>query len=989
MGSNGFLLRVMTVTCALGAVVVAQSGRSHKPENFSPLGYYDLRAYEQAFPAAPGDLRVLQAEASRYWVYQGVAYRGLTPIGSAWTSVGPLTTIQNPDSGSTVTVSGRVATLAISPDCLLTGPCRLWVGTAGGGVWRTDDAMNPTDPQWRWVSAGLGTNSIGSLTLDPNDRTNATIFVGTGETNQPNNSAAGTGLYRSTDGGDTWSRIPTMIVDPAISPVAMDFTFTRGISTVVVEPGNSQTIYVATASAMLGMTAVRGGQTQTTGFPQPRVGLYKTVNGGVSWALVWVPPVDPVVPPNPNIGAGVGDTMFGVRQVKLDPKDPHIVYATAWNNAIHRSAPALEGGDATFKPVFAIVAPQRFRDLAMFDLTTKDGHTRIYAYNGTDSLNDQALYRLDNADVPASALVTSSGGALANTGAWQKLSSNNLGSPGSTSRSICSTQCFYDLLVATPAGQPDTVIIGGVQSPDFGEPTMRSTDAGVTFAGFGNDAQNARNSSHVDVRAIAFHPANAGIAFVGSDGGVVRNDGVFVSNTRLCVPQFFNPVPPQCAAALGSVPQQLFFLNRGLQTMQFYNVSLDPHDPLRRMMGGLQDNSTIWLDGMTTGGVWKEVFPFGDGTSASGFHPARSDVLFASFQSTNYFTNFRNGVLASWVRTGDPINASAERSTITQSTGRQFLTFDRARPDTQFTGFQHVWRTQSNGGGQAFLELNCRFQQPVAGAFCGDWVPLGVAYPFANGSTPDSTSRKPGDLTSEFYGNDRVGGLIVAAERSPADGGTLWAATNFGRLFISKNADAPGNQVAFARLDDSSTPMRFVTRIVADPANSNAAFVSYSGFNALTPSTPGHVFRVVYDPGVQRASFTLSDFDLGDLPINTIAFDDARGDLYAATDFGPLVLPNGATSWQPAGLGFPEAVMVDLKIAPGQRVIVAATHGMGIFYMTLPPPASKPLEHAERDDQPRLATGAHRVEILNGRAAERGLASGGRVVAELDRRIRE
>lgn len=929
MRTSTWLLGIVMLTSG----VIAQS--AWKPDKFSPLGFYDLQAYAQAYPAAVGDPRVLQAAATGYWVFRGVAYRGTTPIGSAWTSLGPETTIQNPDSGSTVTVSGRVSTFAISPSCLVIGPCRLWVGTAGGGVWRTDDAMNTSDPAWRWVSAGLGTNSIGSLTLDPNDRSGSTILVGTGETNQPNNSGAGTGLYRSTDGGDTWARISTMVVDPTISPVAIDFTFTRGISTVVVEPGNSQTMYVATASAMLGMTAVRGGQTQTTGFPQPRVGLYRTTNGGATWALVWVPPLDPVIPPNPNIGQGVGDTMFGVKFVKLDPRNPQIVYATAWNNAVHRSAPSLEGGDASFKPVFAIVAPVRFRDLAMFDLTTKDGHTRVYVYNGTDSVNDQALYRLDNADVPASTLVTGAGTALANTAAWQKLTSNAVSNPASTSRGICGTQCFYDLLVATPDGQPDTVIIGGVAQPDLGEPTMRSTNAGATFTGFGRDAQNPRNASHVDVRAIAFHPGNPSVAFVGSDGGVVRNDGTFVNNSSRCTQIYGTQPPAQCALALADVPQRLYFLNRGLQTMQFYNVSPDPHDPLHRLMGGLQDNSTIWLDGSASGRTWKEVFPFGDGTSASGFHPTRSDVLFASFQSTAFYTNFRNGLLSFWVRTNDPIDASAERVTITQSTGRQFITFDRARPDTQFTGFQHVWRTQSNGGNQAFLEQNCRVQGAVSGAFCGDWVPLGVVYPFAGGTTPDASSRKPGDLTSDFYGRDRTGGLIVAAERSPADGGTLWAATNFGRLFISKNADAPGNQVEFNRIDTDTTPNRFVTRIVADPANPNAAFVSYSGFNATTPSTPGHVFRVVYDPGSQHATFTSMDFDLGDLPINTIAFDDRLGDLYAATDFGPLVLPQGASSWQVAGLGFPQALMVDLRLMSDQRLLIAATHGLGIFYMNL------------------------------------------------------
>jgi hypothetical protein len=930
-----------------GGMLAQQPSQESKPEKFSPLGFYDLRAYEQAYPAPVGDPRVTQAAAARYWVYRGVAYRGLTAIGSAWASLGPLTTIQDPDSGGTETVSGRVAALAISPTCTTSGSCRLWVGTAGGGVWRTDDAMNTTDPQWRWVSTGLATNSIGSLTVDPNDRTGDTIFVGTGETNQPNNSAAGTGVYKSVDGGDHWTRLNTMIVDPALSPAAIDFTFTRGVSTVVVEPGNPQTIYVATTSAMLGMTAVRGGQTQVTGFLQPRVGLYKTVNGGASWTLMWTPPRDPVIPPNPNIGEGVGDTMFGVRQVKLDPKDPHIVYATAWNNSIHRSAPSLEGGDASFKPVFAIVpviGAAGFRDLAMFDLTTRDGHTRVYAYNGTEGTSGQALYRLDNADVPAASLVT---GAGLNTTAWIKLSSNSTLDPGSTSRTICSTQCFYDLLVAVPDGQPDTVIIGGVASPDFGEPTMRSTNAGASFSGFGNDAQTPRNGSHVDVRAIAFHPRDPNIAFVGSDGGVVRNDGTFVNITNRCS-QLFNPVPRQCGVALAAVPQRIYFLNRGLQTMQFYNVALDPHDPLRRLMGGLQDNGTIWLDGTGPAGVWKEVFPFGDGTSASGFHPERAGVLFASFQSSRYFTNFRNGSLQFWARTDDPITTSGERTTITQSTGRQFITFDRARPDTQFTGFQHVWRTQNNGGSQSFLETNCRLSAPVSGAFCGDWLPLGVSYPFANGTTPDATPRKPGDLTSDFYGRDRTGGMIVAAERSSADGGTLWAATNFGRLFISKNADAAASQVEFVRLDDAGTPNRFVTRIAADPANPNAAFVAYSGFNTITPGTPGHVFRVVYDPGSQHATFTSMDFDLGDLPVNTVAYDDVRGDLYAATDFGPLLLPRGASAWRAAGLGFPEAVMVDLKIASAQRLLVAATHGLGIFYMTLPDATSAPARTGTR-----------------------------------------
>jgi hypothetical protein len=136
-------------------------------------------------------------------------------------------------------------------------------------------------------------------------------------------------------------------------------------------------------------------------------------------------------------------------------------------------------------------------------------------------------------------------------------------------------------------------------------------------------------------------------------------------------------------------------------------------------------------------------------------------------------------------------------------------------------------------------------------------------------------------------------------------------------------------------VDSPDTPGRFITRIFADPANTNAAFVSYSGFNALTPDTPGHIFRVVVDPATGHATFTSLDHDLGDLPINTIAYDHLRGDMYAATDFGPLVLKQATTEWAAAGAGFPEVVMVDLKIVPERGVLVAATHGLGIFALKI------------------------------------------------------
>src|SRR5262245_43729642 len=207
-----------------------------KPEPFSPLGFLDLLAYEQAYPGVPASAAVIQASTARYWAFRGVALRASgQPEGNVWTTFGPETSLNSGSLSESESVSGRVSALAISPLCDRRRACRLWVGTAGGGVWRTEDALNTTDARRRWLGAGLGTNNIGSLTVDPNDRTGNTIYVGTGETNTPNNSGAGTGLYRSVDGGDRWTRIPTLVVDAAVAPGTIDFTTTRGISSVVVE----------------------------------------------------------------------------------------------------------------------------------------------------------------------------------------------------------------------------------------------------------------------------------------------------------------------------------------------------------------------------------------------------------------------------------------------------------------------------------------------------------------------------------------------------------------------------------------------------------------------------------------------------------------------------------------------------------------------------------------------------------------------------------
>ena len=116
----------------------------------------------------------------------------------------------------------------------------------------------------------------------------------------------------------------------------------------------------------------------------------------------------------------------------------------------------------------------------------------------------------------------------------------------------------------------------------------------------------------------------------------------------------------------------------------------------------------------------------------------------------------------------------------------------------------------------------------------------------------------------------------------------------------------PASAVTFTRLDTlaANSPGRPISSISVDPANPNHAYISYLSYNTITSNTaaggvaleaplPGHVFSVTYDPTAGTATWT--DLEgtgtpIGDQPVNSVAYDNMAGDLYASTDFGVVRL---------------------------------------------------------------------------------------------------
>ncbi len=172
-------------------------------------------------------------------------------------------------------MSGRVSDLEMHPS----NNRILYAGTAGGGVWKTTNGGATFSSIFDDYC-----QSIGAITLDPQNP-DQVVWVGTGETWTRNSTSVGDGLYRSTDGGTSWKKI--------------GFEESDRISSIQINPTNSDEVYVGVLGALWGDHEERG--------------VYKTTDGGITWEkILYV------------------DEKTGCADLILHPTDPNILYASFW-----------------------------------------------------------------------------------------------------------------------------------------------------------------------------------------------------------------------------------------------------------------------------------------------------------------------------------------------------------------------------------------------------------------------------------------------------------------------------------------------------------------------------------------------------------------------------------------------------------------------------------------------------------------------------------
>ncbi|HYY14064.1 MAG TPA: hypothetical protein VE758_06485 [Chthoniobacterales bacterium] len=177
------------------------------------------------------------------------------------------------------TMSGRISAIAATREP--SGKITVFVGAASGGVWKSDDGGT----RYRPVFDEQPVQSIGAIALDPKNPKN--VWIGTGESWTRNSASIGDGIYKSTDGGETWTH------------VGLDKS--ERIARVVVSPKSSDAVYAAVPGALWS--------------DSPDRGLYRTTDGGKTWKQILK-------------GANLST---GCSWVALDPSNPDVLFACMWD----------------------------------------------------------------------------------------------------------------------------------------------------------------------------------------------------------------------------------------------------------------------------------------------------------------------------------------------------------------------------------------------------------------------------------------------------------------------------------------------------------------------------------------------------------------------------------------------------------------------------------------------------------------------------------
>ncbi len=708
-------------------------------------------------------------------------------------------------------IGGRTRALLINPQ----DANLMYAAGVSGGVWRTTNGGQ----SWTPIADLIGNVTVSSMAMEPGNPN--VVYVGTGEgvivaELDTVGDFRGAGIFKTTDGGANWTRLESTRNE--------NFFY---VNDLVISPNDKNRIYAAT-----------------------RTGVWRSPDGGMSWTRVLEPQNDD------------GDVVLGgcLDLVIRTDRQTDFVLASCGTfepATIYRNTDAAGGGNWE-------------------SVLTQPGMGRTSLAIAPS--NQEIVYALASSiefgpyELGLHAVFRSTSGGAANSWTTQvsnsdpnKLNTLLLTNPLIATFTDCQadlsddllSQGWYDNVIAVDPLDPDRVWAGGIdlfRSDDGGRNWGVASYWWIEAPGFSESSPYA----HADQHVIAFHPQYNGASnqtmFVGSDGGLFRTDNaraaVATGNTATCRGE--NSAVRWTA------------INNNYGVTQFYFGAVSPDG--KTYLGGTQDNGTLLGTDSQGVNAWKNIFSGDGGFTAVDF--ANPNTVYA----TTPFIAF--------VKSTDGGNTFGD-ATFGINDGGMYVTpfaMDPSDPQRLWTGGDFIWRTLNGMG---------RWARASA-------ITAGIAQVSAIAIAPTDSNR-----------------ALVGM----ADGYIL---RNSSALTTTSTTSWPSIQ-----------PRRgWVSSLAFDPNNKDIAYATYSTF------TGNHVWRSA-DGGASWSPIDGSgNGALPDVPVHSIVVDPSNtARLYIGTDVGVFVSTDGGANWAIETTGFPNVITetLQLQIANGVTQVYAFTHGRGVW----------------------------------------------------------
>jgi len=729
--------------------------------------------------------------------------------------------------------------------------------------------------------SGLVTGRMTALAI----QSNGTVWAG----------AADGGVWKSSNGGTTWT--PTFDGQPSLS-----------IGAIAIDPANSS-VWVGTGENNTAFENYRG------------AGVFRSTNGGTSWALVGDDVLDGTTigklafDGNGNVFAATSKGLFKHSTANIGAAWTKVFDAATFGYAAIPYGLSLVN-DVVIRPGSNgqyIVVNMAWRNGTAYDgfyVSTDGGNTFARAKAG-GAINDNDLGRSSLAySADGSYLYavvespfqinhfTQNGGTVLQgvyvsrtglgDGPWNKIAeSSKLAGSGSALPRCCSkgympgVQAWYNQFIGVDPADRNHVYLGL-------EEVFETTNGGSSWFAIGpywnfgmpcsaNGLDSCPKTTHPDQHAVAV--AN-GTVYVGNDGGVWSR-----ATTNHEVAGWND-------------------LNATLRTLQYYYAGAGKVTGGDAIWGGLQDNGES-LIAPSTGA--KMVSPFGGDGGDTLVDPNNGDRAVVEYVDLDMALTTNggrsDGSTVAWIEISPSCFAFTYTPSPCDPNARFIAPFraDIKNIDHWVAGGQFVWDNQNKGWATRCGSSSC------------DWK---IVYNTGAGNSTTAIAVSGATTYVAWCGPT---GCNPAQSSTSGAGFRRGLATNYGGTWHA--------------VDAATLPNRYVNSITVDPANAAHVYAVFGGFSRrwIPNAGTGHVFESK-DGGSTWADISGA---LPDAPADDIVI--AGGNLYLAMDVGMFVASAATpTVWSRLGTGLPNAAVNDLSLAPDGSYLIAATHGRGIWTYALP-----------------------------------------------------